>query len=90
MLHASSEQVASIANGAPATVVAEIVNGNARFSGHVAGVLNQINPGSTDFQVKVLLSNPGQRLRPGWSSKERSHAAQVRGVRVPGDRLYRR
>jgi multidrug efflux pump subunit AcrA (membrane-fusion protein) len=83
VLHASSEQVSSIANGAPATVVAEDLNGSARFAGHVAGVLNEINPGSTDFQIKVLLSNPGQRLRPGMVVQGTVDAAQVRGVRVP-------
>ena len=41
------------------------LSGNARFSGHVTGVLNEINPGSTDFQVKVLLANPAPALRPG-------------------------
>jgi multidrug efflux pump subunit AcrA (membrane-fusion protein) len=83
VLHASSEQVGSIANGAPASVVAEDLNGSAHFAGHVAGVLNEINPGSTDFQIKVLLQNPGQRLRPGMVVQGTVDAAQVRGVRVP-------
>src|SRR6202042_107 len=65
VLHASSEQVASIENGAVATVTAPDLSGMQRFAGHVTGVLNQINPGSTDFQVKVLLANPLQKLRPG-------------------------
>ncbi|HEX4013577.1 MAG TPA: efflux RND transporter periplasmic adaptor subunit [Candidatus Cybelea sp.] len=83
VLHASSQQVSSISNGSPASVVAEDLNGSAHFLGHVVGVLNEINPGSTDFQIKVLLSNPGQRLRPGMVVQGNVDAAQVRGVRVP-------
>lgn len=83
VLHASSEQVARIENGAPATVSAADLSGNERFSGHVVGVLNEINPGSTDFEVKVLLANPGQRLRPGMVVQGSILAVPIRGVRVP-------
>ncbi|MBV8531197.1 MAG: efflux RND transporter periplasmic adaptor subunit [Candidatus Eremiobacteraeota bacterium] len=83
VLHASSEEVASIVNGAAATVVAADLAGNARYAGHVVGVLNEINPGSTDFQVKVLLDNPGQRLRPGMVVQGMIATLPVRGVRVP-------
>ncbi|MFY9719915.1 MAG: efflux RND transporter periplasmic adaptor subunit [Candidatus Cybelea sp.] len=83
VLHASSEQVASIQNGATAMITVEDLNGNARFGGHVAGVLNEINPGSTDFQIKVLLSNSGQRLRPGMVVQGKVAARRVSGVRVP-------
>jgi multidrug efflux pump subunit AcrA (membrane-fusion protein) len=83
VLHASSEEIARISNDAPATIAAADVNGNAKFYGHVAGVLNQINPGSTDFQVKVLLANPGSRLRPGMVVQGSVATLPVRGVRVP-------
>ncbi|HEV3091514.1 MAG TPA: efflux RND transporter periplasmic adaptor subunit, partial [Candidatus Cybelea sp.] len=83
VLHASSEEVANIENGAAANVVVSDLSGSARFSGHVVGVLNQINPGSTDFQVKVLLANPGQRLRPGMVVQGKVAALPVRGIRVP-------
>ncbi len=83
VLHASSEEIARMSNGAPATIAAADVNGNAKFYGHVAGVLNQINPGSTDFQVKVLLANPGRRLRPGMVVQGSVATMPVRGVRVP-------
>jgi len=46
-------------------------------------VLNEINPGSTDFQVKVLLANPDQRLRPGMVVQGEIATLPVRGVRVP-------
>lgn len=83
VLHASSEEIARIGNGAAATITAADVNGNATFYGHVAGVLNQINPGSTDFQVKVLLANPGYHLRPGMVVQGSVATLPVRGVRVP-------
>ncbi|HMF28978.1 MAG TPA: efflux RND transporter periplasmic adaptor subunit [Candidatus Cybelea sp.] len=83
VLHASSESIARISNAAPATITAADVGGNAKFYGHVAGVLNQINPGSTDFQVKVLLANPGYRLRPGMVVQGTVATSPVRGVRVP-------
>lgn len=83
VLHASGEQIASIVNGAAANVTVEDLNGKATFNGHVVGVLNQINPGSTDFQVKVLLANPGQRLRPGMVVQGKIGALPVRGIRVP-------
>jgi HlyD family secretion protein len=83
VLHASSEEVARIENGAPATVTAADLDGTDRFSGHVVGVLNEINPGSTDFEVKVLLANPAQRLRPGMVVQGSIAALPISGVRVP-------
>jgi RND family efflux transporter MFP subunit len=83
VLHASSEEVARIQNGSPATVTAADLEGNERFRGRVAGVLNEISPGSTDFQVKVLLANPGQRLRPGMVVQGTIATLPVAGVRVP-------
>ncbi len=83
VLHASSEEVSSIQNGAAATVIVEDLNGNPHFEGHVAGVLNEINPGSTDFQIKVFLLNSGQRLRPGMVVQGRVAARRVSGERVP-------
>lgn len=83
VLHASSEQVASLRNGALATITAEDINGNARFEGSVVGVLNEINPGSTDFQIKVQLFNPQQRLRPGMVVQGRVAATPIGGLLVP-------
>ncbi|MBV9699647.1 MAG: efflux RND transporter periplasmic adaptor subunit [Candidatus Eremiobacteraeota bacterium] len=83
VLHASSEQVGRIAGGSSATIFAPDLGGTRRYTGRVTGVLNQINPGSTDFQVKVQLSNPGGRLRPGMVVQGSVAAIAVRGVRVP-------
>jgi len=83
VLHASSEEVARIEANASAVITAADVSGNGRFVGHVAGVLNQINPGSTDFQVKVLVANPGERLRPGMVVQGLIGTVPITGVRVP-------
>jgi len=53
------------------------------LSGTVVGVLNQIAPGSTDFQVKVLLTNHDDRLRPGMAVVGHIELPAVRGVLVP-------
>jgi len=82
VLHASSEQVARITNGTPATITVADA-GSQRFSGRVTGILNQINPGSTDFQVKVLLDNSGQHLRPGMVVQGQVATMPMRGIRVP-------
>ncbi len=83
VLHASSEQVARIENGAPATVTSADLSGTQEYRGHVTGVLNEINPGSTDFQVKVLLANPQQSLRPGMVVQGNIATLPITGVRVP-------
>lgn len=83
VLHASSEQVARIVNGVSATITAPDIAGAQRFSGRVVGVLNEINPGSTDFQVKVQLANPLRRLRPGMVVQGTIATTPIRGVRVP-------
>lgn len=83
VLHASSEEVARIVNNSPATISVPDLGTNARFSGRVAGVLNQINPGSTDFEVKVLLANRGARLRPGMVVAGKIATSPIAGIRVP-------
>jgi len=82
ILRGSGSQIALIVNGAKASVVASDLGG-AKLSGTVVGVLNQIAPGSTDFQVKVLLENHGGRLRPGMAVVGHVALPAVRGVLVP-------
>jgi hypothetical protein len=49
----------------------------------VAGVLNQINPGSTDFQVKIVLPNPTGRLRAGMAVLGKVDLPPARGISIP-------
>ncbi|HTU83610.1 MAG TPA: efflux RND transporter periplasmic adaptor subunit [Candidatus Acidoferrales bacterium] len=83
VLHGSGEQVAQIQTGAPARVLAADLGSHGTYSGRVIGVLNQINPGSTDFQVKVLVANPYRKLRPGMAVLGIVPLPSVRGVAVP-------
>jgi multidrug efflux pump subunit AcrA (membrane-fusion protein) len=83
VLHASSEEIARIENGGLTTVTAADLSGNEQFTGRVVGVLNEINPGSTDFEVKVLLQNPQHKLRPGMVVQGAIATVPISGVRVP-------
>jgi multidrug efflux pump subunit AcrA (membrane-fusion protein) len=82
VLQGSGAQIADIATGAPATVM--LADATRRsFTGRVAGVLNQIVPGSTNFEVKVRLDNPHGVLRPGMAVESTVALPPVNGVRVP-------
>jgi HlyD family secretion protein len=82
ILHGSGSQIAQISTGAAATIISTDSTRSKR-QGSVAGVLNQIVPGSTDFEVKVLLQNPGQRLRPGMAVTGSVRLPGVHGILVP-------
>ncbi|MFY9779992.1 MAG: efflux RND transporter periplasmic adaptor subunit [Candidatus Baltobacteraceae bacterium] len=82
VLRGSGSQIAELATGGSATIVASDLHGR-RLSGTVVGVLNQIAPGSTDFQVKVLLRNPDGKLRPGMTVAAKVGLPPVSGLRIP-------
>jgi multidrug efflux pump subunit AcrA (membrane-fusion protein) len=82
ILRGSSAQVAHVIKGGAATIVTPDAP-DSRYVGTVVGVLNQISPGSTNFQVKVLVQNPRQTLRPGGVVSGRLTAPPVRGIRIP-------
>ncbi len=83
VLHGSGAQVAEIAPGASASIVSADAAGDPRTAGSVVGVLNQIVPGSTDFEVKVLVKNAAGSLRPGMAVQGQVSLPPVRGVRIP-------
>jgi multidrug efflux pump subunit AcrA (membrane-fusion protein) len=82
VLHGSGAQIASIAVGDSVRIAASDLR-NAPFSGRVIGILNQITPGSTDFEVKVQLRNAQYRLRPGMAVVGTIALAAVSGPRIP-------
>jgi multidrug efflux pump subunit AcrA (membrane-fusion protein) len=82
IVRGSGAQVADLERGASATVIASDLGG-ARLRGTVSGVLSQINPGSTDFQVKIALANPGGRLRAGMAVVASVALPPARGIRIP-------
>ncbi|HTZ54166.1 MAG TPA: efflux RND transporter periplasmic adaptor subunit [Candidatus Acidoferrum sp.] len=83
ILRGSSDQISGIQVGAPATIQTSAIRGVAKFSGTVVGVLNEIQPGSTQFQVKVELPNAQETLRPGMAVSGGVTLPAVRGVVVP-------
>jgi HlyD family secretion protein len=83
VLHGSGAQVAEIEPGASASIVSADAAGDPRTAGSVVGVLNQIVPGSTDFEVKVLVKNGVGSLRPGMAVQGQVSLPQVRGIRIP-------
>ncbi len=83
VLRGSTDQIAGIHPGATATIQTDGVSGSKKFTGSVVGVLNEIQPGSTQFQVKVVLENPGEVLRPGMAITGSVALPQARGVMIP-------
>jgi multidrug efflux pump subunit AcrA (membrane-fusion protein) len=82
VLQASGAQVAQIAQGAHATIAVSDLGGK-KVRGPVVGILNQIVPGSTNFEVKVQLDNARGTLRPGMAILGTVDLPSVSGVRVP-------
>jgi HlyD family secretion protein len=81
ILPSSSAQVINIREGAPATVTAS--GSTLSEKGTVAAVLDQVEPGTTNFTVKVLLANAGHRLRAGVPVSATVAQPPVSGVLVP-------
>lgn len=81
IVHGSGAQIAHIRTGGRATVLLSDLN--EQVPGTVVGVLNQIVPGSTDFLVKVVLSNPRGRIRPGMAVQASVALPPLHGVRIP-------
>ncbi len=81
IVRGSGAQIAHIAMGSQANVVVSDLD--AHLTGRVVGVLNEIVPGSTDFQVKILVNNPQRRLRPGMTVVANVALPSLHGVRIP-------
>ncbi len=82
ILRGSAAQVAGISNDSLATITLASA-ARSQISGRVVGILNEIQPGSTEFQVKVLLPNNDESLRPGMAVQGSVRLPAVRGVRIP-------
>jgi HlyD family secretion protein len=83
VLRGSADQIAGIRAGATATVSTDDATGVHKYTGKVVGVLNEIQPGSTQFQVKVVLDNVTGVLRPGMAVSGGVELPGVHGVLVP-------
>ncbi len=81
-LNASSSNVFEITRGAPVNIaVAGIAS--AAYQGHVSAVLGQVQPGSTNFTVEVIVPNPGDRLQSGMAVTGTITLPTVTGIGIP-------
>jgi multidrug efflux pump subunit AcrA (membrane-fusion protein) len=81
VLPSSTSQVVQIRNGAAATVIAA---GSTRHdAGKVVAVLDQVQPGTTNFTVKVLVANSDGHLHAGMPVTGTVDLPPVHGVVIP-------
>jgi multidrug efflux pump subunit AcrA (membrane-fusion protein) len=81
LLPTSSEQVAQIQTGAAATI--EAAGSTRTDHGTVSAVLDELQPGTTNFTVKVLVPNADGHLRAGMPVTGVVSQPAVRGIEIP-------
>jgi multidrug efflux pump subunit AcrA (membrane-fusion protein) len=81
-LNASSEDVFRIRRGASVSIAVAGVNA-APYTGRIDAVLGQVQPGSTNFTVQAIISNPGLRLKSGMAVTGTVNLPSVTGIGVP-------
>jgi HlyD family secretion protein len=82
VLNGSAQQIAGMRLKTPATITSTALPGK-RFTGRVDGILNAINPGSTNLVVKVVLPNPQGMLLPGAAVSGSISLPTSTGIRIP-------
>jgi hypothetical protein len=80
-LPASTAQVLQLRSGAAASIAAS--GSTRKDAGTVAAVLDQLQPGSTNFTVKVLVPNTDGHLRAGMPVTAVVDLPPVRGIEIP-------
>jgi multidrug efflux pump subunit AcrA (membrane-fusion protein) len=81
LLPTSTAQVVQIRPGAPATLT---TSGNAqKDSGKVVAVLDELQPGTTNFTVKVLVPNADGHLHAGMPVTGEVALPAVSGIEIP-------
>jgi multidrug efflux pump subunit AcrA (membrane-fusion protein) len=82
VFNGAASQIVDVPSGAAVTVASPNRPGK-QFAGKVEGVLNAMNPGSTNFVVKVVVGNAAGKLRPGMVVSGIASLPSASGVRVP-------
>ena len=82
-LNASSADVFRIRNGAPVQLRAGGDQSGRTYNGSVVAVLGQVEPGSTNFTVKVLVSNPQDVLQAGVPVTGTIDLPTTAGIGIP-------
>jgi HlyD family secretion protein len=81
-LNASSADTFAIPVGASASIAVSS-DPSRSYEGKIVAVLGQVSPGSTNFTVKALLSNPDGRLQSGLPVTAKIALPAVTGIGVP-------
>jgi multidrug efflux pump subunit AcrA (membrane-fusion protein) len=81
LLPTSTAQVVQIRSGAPVTLVTS--NSAQKDSGKVVAVLDALQPGTTNFTVKVLVANPDGHLHAGMPVTGTVSLPTVSGIEIP-------
>jgi multidrug efflux pump subunit AcrA (membrane-fusion protein) len=79
---ASGTQLVGIKNGATIDFTSVDAPGR-QYAGKVVGVLDQVDPGSTNFVVKAILANPDRSLKSGMAVSGQVALQTERGIGVP-------
>ena len=80
-LNASSSDTFGIAANAPVTIAA--AGTPQTYHGTVYAVLGQVDPGATNFTVKVLVKNPDQKLKAGIPVSGTVSLPSISGTGIP-------
>jgi HlyD family secretion protein len=81
-LNGSGSQISGIRNGETVALSSDAHPGTP-LRGTVVGVLNAVQPGTTNFVVKVLVDNARGLLRPGMVVTGTAPLPGARGIRIP-------
>ena len=87
VLNGSAGQIVGLRTGSTATIAVSSLPGK-HFTGTVTGILNAINPGSTNLVVKVLLANAGETLRPGMPVSAMVRLPTADGLSIPDTAFF--
>ena len=82
VLNGSAAQIVGLRPGSAATITSSSLPGK-QFTGTVDGILNALNPGSTNFVVKVMLANSAGTLLPGMAVSGSARLPSVSGLLIP-------
>jgi HlyD family secretion protein len=82
VLNGAASQIVGVQDGELVKLTSANLPGK-HYAGKVAGVLNAINPGSTNFIVKVVVDNPTGILRPGMVVSGDAALPSASGITIP-------
>ncbi|HEX3467107.1 MAG TPA: efflux RND transporter periplasmic adaptor subunit [Candidatus Elarobacter sp.] len=82
VLNGAGSQVVGVRNGSTVDVTSDLLPGK-HTRGTVVGVLNAVQPGTTNFVLKVLIDNGRNLLRPGMVVSGTASLPGASGIRVP-------